>query len=330
MKLIQVQKPGPPGVMQLLDVPVPEPKPGEVLIKAHAIGVGMPDCLIRAGTYSWMPPLPATPGTELAGTIEKVGAGVTSRQVGQRVYTTARERPHRGGHYADYVATPAEATFLLPDGVAFDAAAALANYQVAYHIFNDALALRQGQTVLIYAAAGGMGNALIDLAKVSGSDRDRRGLERSQGALRPRAWRRSRHRPQDRKSRRARERDHGRPRRRCHHRSGRWPKHSRQSRAAGAVRHAGGLWRARRQGGARSADHDAGEQELAGDPAILHPHLGSSGRGAPRRHARADRHAGGRKTAIRAFTPNCRSPKRRARTRCSKAAKCWASCLLVP
>src|ERR1700683_5347975 len=150
MKLIQVQKPGPPGVMQLLDVPVPEPKPGEVLIRAHAIGVGMPDCLIRAGTYSWMPPLPVTPGTELAGTIEKVGAGVTSRHVGQRVYTTARERPHRGGHYSD-----------------FGAAAALANYQVGYHIFNDALALRQGQTVLIYAAAGGMGNALIDLAKVA-------------------------------------------------------------------------------------------------------------------------------------------------------------------
>src|SRR4029077_19322466 len=170
MKLIQVQKPGPPGVMQLLNVPVPEPKPGEVLIRAHAIGVGMPDCLIRAGTYSWMPPLPATPGTELAGSIEKVGTGVTTRGIGQRVYTTARERPHRGGHYADYVAKPAEATFLLPDGVAFDAAGALANYQVAYHIFNDALALRQGQTVLIYAAAGGMGNALIDLAKVARLD----------------------------------------------------------------------------------------------------------------------------------------------------------------
>jgi NADPH2:quinone reductase len=115
-----------------------------------------------------MPPLPATPGTELAGIIEKVGAGVTSRGIGQRVYTTARERPHRGGHYADYVATPAEATFLLPDGVAFDAAASLANYQVAYHIFNDALKPRHGQTVLIYAAAGGMGNALIDLAKIFG------------------------------------------------------------------------------------------------------------------------------------------------------------------
>ena len=167
MKRIEVRKPGPPGVMQLLDVPVPEPQAGEVLVKAHAIGVGIPDCSIRAGTYAWMPPLPLTPGTEMSGTIERVGAGVTSRKVGQRVYTTARERPHRGGHYADYIATPAEATFILPDNVDFDAAASLANYQVAYHIFNDALALRQGQTVLIYAAAGGMGNALIDLAKVA-------------------------------------------------------------------------------------------------------------------------------------------------------------------
>lgn len=166
MQLVRIDRPGPPGVMKILDVPVPEPKPGEVLIRAHAIGVGMPDCLIRAGTYSWMPPLPATPGTELAGVIEAIGAGVTSRTVGQRVYTTARERPHRGGHYAQYVATPAEATFGLPDGVDFGAAAALANYQVAYHIFHDALRLNRGQTVLVYAAAGGMGNALIDLAKV--------------------------------------------------------------------------------------------------------------------------------------------------------------------
>jgi NADPH:quinone reductase len=168
VKLIQFQTPGPPGVMQCLDVPIPELQPGEVLIKAHAIGVGIPDTLIRAGTYSWMPPLPATPGTELAGTIEKIGPGVTSRRPGQRVYTTARERPHRGGHYADYVAAPEQATFVLPDNVDFDAAAALANYQVAYHIFNDALQLRRGQTVLIYAAAGGMGNALIDLAKAAG------------------------------------------------------------------------------------------------------------------------------------------------------------------
>jgi NADPH2:quinone reductase len=152
-------------VLQCLDVHIPELKPGEVLIRAHAIGVGIPDTLIRAGTYSFMPPLPATPGTELSGEIEKVGPGVTSRRPGQRVYTNARERTHRGGHYAEYVAAPAEATFLLPESCDLDAAAALANYQVAYHIFNDAVRPQKCQNVLIYAAAGGMGNALIDLAK---------------------------------------------------------------------------------------------------------------------------------------------------------------------
>jgi NADPH2:quinone reductase len=149
-------------------VPIPAPKSGEVLIRAHAIGVGIPDTAIRAGTYGHMPPLPATPGTELSGFVEKVGAGVMSRQVGQRVYATARERPHRGGHYADYVIAPAEATFVLPDSVDLDAAAALANYQVAYHMLNDAVRPRLGQSVLIYGAAGGMGNALIDLAKLAG------------------------------------------------------------------------------------------------------------------------------------------------------------------
>ena len=168
MQRIQFTAPGPPGVLQCLEVPIPEPKPGEVLIRAHAIGVGIPDTLIRAGTYGHMPPLPATPGTEISGVIEKVGADVTSRRTGQRVYASARERPQRGGHYAAYVATPAEATFLLADGVDLDAAAALANYQVAYHIFNDALRLRAGESVLVHAAAGGMGNALIDLAKVAG------------------------------------------------------------------------------------------------------------------------------------------------------------------
>src|SRR5260370_30281498 len=124
MRLIQFREPGPPGVLQCLDVPIPEPKPGEVLIRAHAVGVGIPDTLIRAGTYSFMPPLPATPGTELSGIIEKIGPGVTSRRPGQRVYTTARERPHRGGHFPQYIAPPPGAAFPRPDRADPDAAAA--------------------------------------------------------------------------------------------------------------------------------------------------------------------------------------------------------------
>src|SRR3974390_2022040 len=136
MRLIQFDAPGPPEVLQCLDVPVPEPKAGEVLVRAHAIGVGMPDVLIRRGTYNFMPPLPATPGQELAGTIDKVGAGVTPRPAGQRVCPSARERPHRGGHYAEYVAAPAEATFPPPHQVALAVAAGPANYLRSGHPFN--------------------------------------------------------------------------------------------------------------------------------------------------------------------------------------------------
>lgn len=168
MRLVRFEKPGPPEVLQVIDMPIPRPGEGEVLVRAEAIGVGMPDTLIRAGTYNWMPPLPATPGTELAGVIEAVGPGVTSRRIGERVYASARERPHRGGHYAEYIVTPAEATFVLPPHVDAGAAAALANYQVGYHLLRDAARVTAGQSILISAAAGGMGNALIDLARAWG------------------------------------------------------------------------------------------------------------------------------------------------------------------
>jgi len=318
MKLVRIDKPGPPGVMQILDVPVPEPKPGEVLIKAHAIGVGMPDCLIRAGTYSWMPPLPATPGTELAGIVDKVGAGVTTRRAGDRVYTTARERPHRGGHYAQYVATPAEATFVLPSAVSFDPAATLANYQVAYHIFHDALSPSRGQSVLIYAAAGGMGNALIDLAKVFSlavigvvsSDVKAR-FAREMGA------------------------DHV-VNRKTEEMAVRIDAITQGlgvdiiidpvggpsipgNLAARTVRHSRRLWWARRQGAARPAGDVPWQQELAGDPAVFHPYLGSSGRGTPRRHAGVDRHACRRKASSAhsraAAARRCRARPRNARRR---------------
>lgn len=164
MQQIVFETPGPPSVLKCVEVPIPEPKPGEVLVRAHSIGVGIPDTLIRAGTYNWMPPLPATPGTEMSGVIERVGAGVSARKVGQHVVASARERTHRGGHYAEYIATPVEATFVLPDGVDLEQAAALANYQVGYHLLRDATRVKKGESVLVYAAAGGMGNALIDLA----------------------------------------------------------------------------------------------------------------------------------------------------------------------
>lgn len=170
MKIVQFSKPGPAGVLDTVEVPAPLPKPGEVLVKAQYIGVGMPDILIRSGQYGFMPPLPAVPGTEMSGSIEAVGAGVDGLRVGQRVLVSARERIHRGGCYAEFNATPANSVFALPDGADMQQAAALANYQVAYHLLNDCTQPRWGQSVLIYAAAGGVGSALVELAVMAGLD----------------------------------------------------------------------------------------------------------------------------------------------------------------
>ena len=106
MKIVQFKVPGPASVLDYVDVPTPEPKEGEVLVRAVAIGIGMPDVMIRRGVYNWMPPLPTAPGTEMSGVIEKLGPGATRFNVGQRVVVSARDRPVRGGCYAEYNATP--------------------------------------------------------------------------------------------------------------------------------------------------------------------------------------------------------------------------------
>ncbi|HEY3919934.1 MAG TPA: zinc-dependent alcohol dehydrogenase family protein [Stellaceae bacterium] len=168
MKMIQFKTPGPASVLEYVDVPKPEPQAGEVLVRAQAIGVGMPDVMIRRGVYNWMPPLPAAPGTEMSGVVEKVGPGVTRFKPGQRVVVSARDRPHRGGCYAEYNATPEISVYPLPDGADMDQAAALANYQVAYHLLYDCIAFKKGQSVLVQGAAGGIGSALIDLARGAG------------------------------------------------------------------------------------------------------------------------------------------------------------------
>jgi NADPH2:quinone reductase len=168
MKIVQFKVPGPASVLDYVDVPTPEPKEGEVLVRAVAIGIGMPDVMIRRGVYNWMPPLPTAPGTEMSGVIEKLGLGATRFNVGQRVVVSARDRPVRGGCYAEYNATPEDSVYALPDGADMDQAAALANYQVAYHLLYDCITFKPGQSVLVQGAAGGTGSALVDLARSAG------------------------------------------------------------------------------------------------------------------------------------------------------------------
>jgi NADPH2:quinone reductase len=168
VKAIRLASPGGPEALQYVEVATPVPGPDEVLVRAHAIGVNMPEVLVRRGTYAWMPPLPAIPGIEMSGVVAERGANARAVRVGQSVYVSARELPHRGGCYAEYIAVPEGAVYALPSGVEHEAAATLAAYQVAYHLLHSATRGFRYESVLVQAAAGGIGSALVQLARAAG------------------------------------------------------------------------------------------------------------------------------------------------------------------
>ena len=168
MKAIQIRRTGGPEVLEVTDLPMPVPSATQVLVKAHAIGVCMPEIMVRKGRYHWMPPLPAIPGIEMSGTVVAVGDKVTSLKIGQAVWVSAREFKDRGGCYAEYLAADAASLYALPPGVDLDEAAGLANYQVAWHLLYSAARGFDYDWVLVPAAAGGVGTALIQLARAAG------------------------------------------------------------------------------------------------------------------------------------------------------------------
>lgn len=168
MKAIVIEKTGKPEVLQYQEVPTPVPGPGQALVKAHAIGVNMPEVLVRSGRYAWMPPLPAIPGIEMSGTIASLGAGVQDFKIGEAVYVSARELPHRCGCYAEYIAVDTRALVKVPSQVDLEAAATLASFQVAWHLLNSATRGFEYASVLVTAAAGGIGSAAVQLAAATG------------------------------------------------------------------------------------------------------------------------------------------------------------------
>lgn len=189
MKAIQITETGAPEVLKYVELPMPKPGPGEVLVKAHAIGVCMPETLVRKGAYGWMPPLPVIPGIEMSGTVVEAGSGVSRLRTGQNVFVCAREFKERSGCYAEYLTAPEQLLYPLPDGIDLDQAAGLANYQVAWHLLNSALKGFQYDSALVIAAAGGVGTALVQLAKAAGkrvigvvSSDERAAFARAQGA----------------------------------------------------------------------------------------------------------------------------------------------------
>ena len=183
MKVIQMRKAGGPEVLELVEKPSPEPAAGEVRVRAQAIGISSADLLVRKGVYNWMPPLPATPGNEMAGVVDALGPSPTTPalratpppaggdaswvRVGQRVLVSSRELPFRGGCYAQAICVPADTLFPLPDAIAPNDAVSLPNYQLAGALLYES-GVRKPRSIVAYGASGGVGTALLQLAKCDG------------------------------------------------------------------------------------------------------------------------------------------------------------------
>jgi NADPH2:quinone reductase len=163
MQAIRVSATGGPEALQLEDVPMPEPGPGQVRIKVEAAGVNFIDVYQRKGQYKL--PLPFTPGGEAAGTVDAVGPDVTDIHVGERVVSADA----RGG-YAQYALLEADRAVPLPEGVSAKvAAAAILQGMTAHYLTHSTFALQAGQTALVHAAAGGAGQMLVQIAKRRGA-----------------------------------------------------------------------------------------------------------------------------------------------------------------
>jgi len=151
--------------LQWKDLPTPEPGAGEVLVEVKAASLNFPDLLIVQNKYQHKPPLPFVPGSEFAGTVAAVGAGVTHLQAGQRVACLAGT-----GGFGTHTLAPAQRCVPLPPGFPFvDAAAFIMTYATSYHALVDRAQLQAGETVLVLGAAGGVGTAAIQVAKAMGA-----------------------------------------------------------------------------------------------------------------------------------------------------------------
>ncbi|TDE31098.1 quinone oxidoreductase [Actinomadura sp. 6K520] len=163
MRAIVITENGGPEVLVAGERPVPDPGPGEVLIDVAAAGVNFIDVYFRTGAYPQE--LPFTPGVEAAGTVAATGDGVTEFSVGDRVAWVNVQ-----GAYAEQVAIPAGRVVPVPDGVTLeDAAASLLQGMTAHYLTRSTYPIREGDTVLVHAAAGGMGLLLTQAAKALGA-----------------------------------------------------------------------------------------------------------------------------------------------------------------
>ncbi len=163
MKSIRVSRTGGPEVLEVAEIPTPQPKAGDAVVKVHFAGVNSIDGQFRDG--SLRTPLPFVPGQEGAGTVTAVGSQAKSLKIGDRVAWSGTL-----GSYAEFVAVPEEHLVPVPSSVSDEqAAAAMMQGLTAHYLVNDAHKLKSGETALVHAAAGGVGLLLVQMARAVGA-----------------------------------------------------------------------------------------------------------------------------------------------------------------
>jgi putative PIG3 family NAD(P)H quinone oxidoreductase len=166
MRAIVIREPGGPEVLELRDVPSPEPSRGEVRVRVRATAVNRADLLQRLGMYPAPPGSPPDiPGLEIAGDVDFVGEGVTELAIGDRVFGVVG-----GGGYAEHVVVHARTLARVPSGMSVtDAAAVPEAFVTAWDAMMDQARLAPGETVLVHAVGGGVGTAALQIAKAVGA-----------------------------------------------------------------------------------------------------------------------------------------------------------------
>jgi NADPH2:quinone reductase len=165
MRAVLCKSYGPPGTLVVEDVPSPTPGPGEAVVSVRAAGVNFPDVLIVENKYQLKPPLPFSPGSELAGVVKQVGDDVTSVRPGDRVLAITGY-----GAFAEEVKVDARRLIAIPTAMDFVAAASFGlTYATSDHALRDRGALKPGETLLVLGAAGGVGISAIEIGKAIGA-----------------------------------------------------------------------------------------------------------------------------------------------------------------
>src|SRR5262249_39562382 len=154
---------GGPEALRVVEEECPAPKPGEVRVRVLTAGVSLPDVMMREGMHPETPRLPFTPGWDLVGVVERLGAGVSDVELDQIVAALPIT-----GAYAEYVCLPPRELVPVPSGVdAAEAVSLVLNYVTAYQMLHRSAKVRPGQRVLIHGAAGGVGSALLQLGRLA-------------------------------------------------------------------------------------------------------------------------------------------------------------------